>query len=209
MAANSIGEFRKGLWVVALSALVGFAGVYFIGTRSDNAPSVGESAPAPETSTAKPAEPVATMAAFVKKPEPLPLPDITIQDTNGNDVKLSSFKGKTILLNLWATWCQPCREEMPALNRLQQELGGDKFEVVALSLDRGGLEASRKFLDEVNAHDVHLYTDASMKQGLELKLVGMPTSILINKDGLEVGRLAGPAEWDSDAAKKLIEQAMN
>lgn len=209
MAANSIGEFRKGLWIVAVSALVGFAAVYFIGTRSDNASSVGESAQAPETTTAKSAEPVSTMAAFVRKSEPQPLPDITIQDTNGNDVKLSSFKGKTILLNLWATWCQPCREEMPALNRLQQALGGDKFEVVALSLDRGGLEASRKFLDEVNAHDVHLYTDASMKQGLELKLVGMPTSILINKDGLEVGRLAGPAEWDSEAAKKLIKQAMN
>jgi thiol-disulfide isomerase/thioredoxin len=148
------------------------------------------------------------MAAFVKKAVPAALPDITFQDTSGKDVTLASFKGKTVLLNLWATWCQPCREEMPALNRLQQELGSDKFEVVVLSLDRQGLEASRKFLDEVNAHDVKLYTDATTKQGLALKLVGMPTTILINKDGLEVGRLAGPAKWDSQDAKTLIETAM-
>ncbi len=149
------------------------------------------------------------MAAFVKKATPAPLPDITFQDTSGKDVTLSSFKGKTVLLNLWATWCQPCREEMPALNRLQQTLGSDKFEVVVLSLDRQGLDASRKFLDEVKAHDVKLYTDVTTKQGLALKLVGMPTTILINKDGLEVGRLAGPAKWDSEEAKKLIEAAMN
>jgi thiol-disulfide isomerase/thioredoxin len=124
-------------------------------------------------------------------------------------VTLSSFKGRTVLLNLWATWCQPCREEMPALDRLQQALGSDKFEVVALSLDRQGLDASRKFLDDVKASRLKLYTDVTTKQGLALKIVGMPTTILINKDGLEVGRLAGPAAWDSADAKKLIEAAMN
>ncbi len=82
---------------------------------------------------------------------------------------LSSFKGKTILLNLWATWCEPCREEMPALNRLQHDLGSDKFEVVALSLDRKGYDASRKFLDDLKANDVKLYADATAKQGMELR----------------------------------------
>ncbi len=149
------------------------------------------------------------MAAFVKKATPEPLPDITFQDASGKEVQLSSFKGKTILLNLWATWCAPCREEMPALNQLQKEIGSDKFEVVALSLDRGGYEASRKFLDELKANDVHLYADPTAKQGMALKLIGMPTTILINKDGMEIGRLAGSAKWDSDDAKKLIETAIN
>jgi len=208
MAANGVGTAQKALWIVALSALIGFAAVYVIKGGSDNAPSAGVTAPTAETAASSDASSGA-MAAFVKKATPAPLPDITFQDTSGKDVTLSSFKGKTVLLNLWATWCQPCREEMPALNQLQQTLGSDKFEVVVLSLDRQGLDASRKFLDEVKAHDVKLYTDVTTKQGLALKLVGMPTTILINKDGLEVGRLAGPAKWDSQEAKKLIEAAMN
>jgi thiol-disulfide isomerase/thioredoxin len=209
MAANCFVTAQKGLWIVALSALIGFAAVYVINGRSDNAPSTADTTPTPNAAPTSSEAPSNAMAAFVKKASPQPLADITFQDTSGKDVTLSSFKGKTILLNLWATWCQPCREEMPALNRLQQALGSNDFEVVVLSLDRQGLEASRKFLDDVNAHDVKLYTDATTKQGLALKLVGMPTTILINKDGLEVGRLAGPAKWDSDDAKALIKAAMN
>ena len=124
-------------------------------------------------------------------------------------IYLSSLKGKTVLLNLWATWCGPCREEMPALNNLQKELGSDKFEVIALSLDRAGYEASRKFLDDLKANDVKLYADPTAKQGMALKLIGMPTTILINKDGLEVGRIAGEAKWDSADAKKLIQETIN
>ena len=209
MAASGVGTAQKALWIVALSALVGFAAVYVIRGRSDNAPSTGVTAPTANDSPASSEPASGAMAAFVKKAAPAPLPDIKFQDTSGKDVTLSSFKGKTVLLNLWATWCQPCREEMPALDRLQQQLGSDKFEVVVLSLDRQGLDASGKFLDEVKAHAVKLYTDVTTKQGLALKLVGMPTTILINKDGLEVGRLAGPAKWDSEDAKKLIEAAMN
>jgi len=148
------------------------------------------------------------MAAFVHKKLPVELPEITFNDADGNALTLANFKGKTILLNLWATWCAPCREEMPALDRLQKELGGEKFEVVALSLDRKGAEASQKFLDETKANNLKLYIDASAKQGTVLKIVGMPTTILINKEGQELGRLAGPAEWDSADAKKLIEAAL-
>lgn len=214
MAASSTARPQKALWIVALAALIGFGAVYVIGGGFDNkgteisrteaqessAPAVG----AAGDSSFKLGE----MAAFVTKKPPEPLPDITFEDASGKEVHLSSFKGKTILLNLWATWCAPCRAEMPALNALQKDLGGDKFEVVALSLDRGGYQASRKFLDDLKASDVRLYADPTAKQGMALKLIGMPTTILINKDGMEVGRIAGEAKWDSPDAKKLIENAI-
>ena len=203
MAADGIG-LQRALWIVALSALAGFGAVYVIGSRSDNAP---QTADATSSEAISGSGTGGKMAAFVKK-APIPLPDIEFQDASGNEVKLASFKGHTVLLNLWATWCQPCREEMPALNRLQQALGSDKFEVVALSLDRKGYEASRKFLDDVKADAVKLYVDPTAKQGTALRIVGMPTTILINKDGMEIGRLAGPAEWDSEEAKQLIKAAM-
>lgn len=200
----------NSLMIVAVAALVGFGAVYATMRPRDNAaspPETAENAP----KAAEPAKSVSNagkMAAFVTKKSPEALPEITFADGSGKEIKLSDFKGRTVLLNLWATWCAPCREEMPALNRLQQELGSDAFEVVALSLDRQGAEASKKFLDEVKASALKLYVDATAKQGTVLKLVGMPTTILINKDGLEVGRLAGPAEWDSAEAKALIQSVM-
>lgn len=200
----------NSLMIVAIAALVGFGAVYATMRPRDNAASPPEAAKT-EPKAAEPAAKAAKgnhMAAFVTKKTPEALPDITFNDGTGKELKLSDFKGRTILLNLWATWCAPCREEMPALNRLQQDLGSDAFEVVALSLDRQGLDASKKFLDEVKATALKPYIDATAKQGTALKLVGMPTTILINRDGLEVGRLAGPAEWDSADAKALIQSAM-
>lgn len=201
----------NGLMIVALAALAGFAAVYLTIGRHDNAaspPPAVENA-AKSASETKTEAKTGQMAAFVTKKTPASLPEIAFNDASGKTISLADFKGRTVLLNLWATWCAPCREEMPSLDRLQQALGSDKFEVVALSLDRQGAAASQKFLDEVKAKALKLYIDATAKQGTVLKLVGMPTTILINKDGLEIGRLAGPAEWDSPEAKKLIETALN
>lgn len=204
----------NGLMIFAVAALIGFAGSYYFTPRlSDNAPSVPASvekaakAEAEARNTARSQPKSGQMAAFVTKKTPEPLPDVAFKDAAGKEIKLSDFKGRTVLLNIWATWCAPCREEMPSLDRLQKALSSDKFEVVALSIDRQGVDAAKKFLDEVKASALKLYVDATAKQGIALKVVGMPTTILINKDGLEVGRLAGTAEWDSDDAKKLIEAA--
>jgi thiol-disulfide isomerase/thioredoxin len=204
----------KALWIVAISAVLGFGAVYVIGGGFDNkgrqisnaAAQTGEAVDVGASGSS--AFKLGEMAAFVTKKTPEVLPDISFEDANGKTVQLSSLKGKTVLLNLWATWCGPCREEMPALNTLQKELGGSGFEVVALSLDRGGYKASRKFLDDLKADAVTLYADPTAKQGMALKLIGMPTTILIDKEGREVGRLAGAAKWDSADAKKLIESAM-
>lgn len=211
-AAKSSNAGGKSLGIMALFALIGFGAVYVTLGLHDNAAiqekaGKGVDAGSPGAPAVRPA-PGDKMAAFVHKKSPVELPEITFNDADGNALTLANFKGKTILLNLWATWCAPCREEMPALDRLQKELGGEKFEVVALSLDRKGAEASQKFLDETKANNLKLYIDASAKQGTVLKIVGMPTTILINKDGQELGRLAGPAEWDSPDAKKLIEAAL-
>jgi thiol-disulfide isomerase/thioredoxin len=200
----------NSLMIAALAALIGFGAVYVTMGPRDNASSPPQ--PAENAATTSPSAKsegkADQMAAFVAKKTPEALPDITFNDGAGKELKLSDFKGRTVLLNLWATWCAPCREEMPALNRLQQELGSDAFEVVALSLDRQGADASKKFLEEVQANALRLYVDPTAKQGTVLKLVGMPTTILINKDGLEVGRLVGPAEWDANEAKELIKAAM-
>ena len=191
----------KGLIVLALAAAVGFAAVYVIMGGPDSTAQKGagaENTASRDTAAAPSAAATGKMAAFVRKKTAEPLPDITFNDASGKTLTLADFKGKVILLNLWATWCAPCREEMPALDRLQKDLGSDAFEVVALSLDRKGAEASQKFLSETKANNLKLYIDASAKQGTALKIVGMPTTILIDKEGRELGRLAGPAEWDSE-----------
>jgi thiol-disulfide isomerase/thioredoxin len=102
----------------------------------------------------------------------------------------------------------PCLKEMPALDRLQKALGSNKFEVVALSVDRAGPDAAKKFLDKIKVENLKLYADGTAKAATALKAVGMPTTLLLNAKGEEIGRLIGPAEWDSPDAKALIEAAL-
>ena len=116
------------------------------------------------------------------------------EDGTGGDIQ--DFRGKVILVNVWATWCVPCREEMPTLDALQAELGGDTFEVVALSIDRAGQPAVRRFYDEIGVSNLNMYVDETMQSATALRTVGLPTTILIDGQGRELGRLVGPAEWD-------------
>ena len=117
-------------------------------------------------------------------------------DGQGRDLTLADFRGRVVLLNLWATWCVPCREEMPTLDALQAELGGDDFEVVALSIDRAGSQIVRRFYDEIGVTNLNMYVDQTMLSMTALRTVGLPTTILIDAQGRELGRLVGPAEWD-------------
>ena len=110
---------------------------------------------------------------------------------------LADFRGKVVLLNIWATWCAPCREEMPALDRLQQALGGPDFEVVALSIDSGGMDAVRRFYDEIGIRALAPYVDPSMRAGAALRIVGVPTTLLLDREGGERWRKTGPEAWDA------------
>jgi len=115
---------------------------------------------------------------------------------DGSRGDMEDFRGKVILVNVWATWCVPCREEMPTLDTLQAELGGDHFEVVALSIDRAGSPVVRRFYDEIGVTNLKMYVDQTMLSMTALRAVGLPTTILIDAQGRELGRLVGPAEWD-------------
>lgn len=202
-------SFASAVALAAIAAMVGFAAVYVTLGRPDNT-GIPAAPTATEAGTSSPAarRRAPGMPAFVYKSTPEALADVSFVDAAGADTTLSSFRGKTILLNLWATWCAPCREEMPSLDRLQTELGSDAFEVVALAVDRTGLEAARKFLDEIGVKSLKLYADPTTRSGSALKTIGLPTTILIDPEGREIGRLPGPAEWDSADAKALIEDAL-
>lgn len=147
---------------------------------------------------------------FILHEAPKPIASIAFEDDQGRPRSLTEFRGKIVLLNIWATWCGPCRREMPSLDRLQRLLGGADFEVVALSIDRAGLDPVRKFYADVGIRNLASYIDRSGKATRELGTVGVPATLLIDRDGRELGRLVGPAEWDEpdivQSLKRIIER---
>lgn len=144
------------------------------------------------------------MRAFVFMPMPALLPDLSFLDAAGSPVNLKDWRGKVVLLNLWATWCASCRKEMPALDRLQGELGSDRFEVIALEVDKAGVGGAKRFFDDSKIENLKPFADPTTQVRRKLRAVGMPTTILIDAQGQAIGRLAGLADWDSDDAKRLI-----
>lgn len=128
-----------------------------------------------------------------------PVPDLNFADGQGRPTSLAAFRGRTVLLNVWATWCMPCREEMPTLDRLQATLGGPGFEVVALSIDKGGLPVVHAFYQSLGIRFLKLYLDADGEATAGLVATGIPLTLLIDTEGREIGRKLGPAAWD-DAA---------
>ncbi|WP_298421721.1 TlpA disulfide reductase family protein [Rhodoblastus sp.] len=150
------------------------------------------------------------IAALAIHAHPRPMPDFQFMH-DGAPTNAAAFRGHTVLLNFWATWCVPCREEMPALDRLQGEAGNHSFDVVAVNIDTARLERPKAFLDEIGVKNLTFYSDSSGKafQALQQsgKLVGLPTSFLVGPDGCEIGVLAGPAKWDGADATALIRAA--
>lgn len=134
---------------------------------------------------------------FVIQEPPQPVPEIQFKDTGGQSHSLAELHGKVVLLNVWATWCIPCRKEMPTLDRLQAALGGSDFEVVAVSIDRGGPEVVKKFYAEIGVQHLALRIDVLSQVLRALGTPGLPMTLLIDRQGLEIGRLLGPSEWDA------------
>lgn len=204
---------------IALAGLAGFGAVYVMARVGDNggatetvgrrgkAVEIAQASPLPSGPGANPFS-VGEMTAFVFKKIPEAVPAFSFVDATGKERKLEEWQGKVVLLNLWATWCVPCRKEMPGLDRLQKELGSDKFEVLAIGADRAGLDGGKRFFDQIKVEKLGLYMDPSVRVTSTLKAIGLPATLLIDRNGREIGRLVGPAEWDSAEAKALIRAAL-
>jgi thiol-disulfide isomerase/thioredoxin len=197
---------------VVVGAAIGFAGIYGIGGLKRNAS--GDTACRPAVDLARKLAPLAhgEVAALTMATAPLRLPDLAFEDTDGKPKKLSDWRGRTVLVNLWATWCVPCRKEMPALDRLQATLGGADFQVVAINIDTRDPEKPKNFLKDAKLTRLDYFSDEKAKVFQDLKgigrALGMPTSVLVDGQGCEIATIAGPAEWASDDALKLITAAV-
>ena len=232
-STNAAAKTRPGwsqyVLVAASAAVLGFGAVYLTAGPEVNAPaskSVAESSAKPKTSppqsaaasatassTGLPTSPgknrlsVGDMAMFAFK-APHTLPDVNFNGPDGKPVSIDTWRGKVVLLNLWATWCPPCRKEMPDLDRLQAQLGGNEFEVVAVSLDRGSDTAPRQFLNSIGVKNLRFFHDPKARLATNLKAIGMPATLLLDREGREIGRLVGPAHWGGNDAIRLVKAAI-
>ena len=191
LAAN---HRRNLLRLAALGVVV--IGVAFVGVR------YFAELPVPSASSAQDAPTLGLMPLA----SPRAIADVAFEDADGNKRTLAQFRGKSVLLNVWATWCGPCRKEMPALDRLQAKLGSDDFQVLALSIDRGGVAAVKSFYDEIDVRSLGIYVDSTTDAQAKLGIVGVPTTLLVDREGREVARYTGPADWDGPSVAATIQR---
>jgi thiol-disulfide isomerase/thioredoxin len=148
------------------------------------------------------------LGEFVPSPQPATAPVVSLTEPGGATVDLSDFKGKLVLVNFWATWCEPCIREMPSMERLQSRLG-DRIVVLAVSEDRGGSKAVDPFIEKLGLKSVKIYVDPKSAVGRAFEVKGLPTSFLIDPDGKVVGRVEGAAEWDSPKIMAVLQSFLS
>ncbi|MEP7452106.1 TlpA disulfide reductase family protein [Phyllobacterium sp. SB3] len=206
--------------IIALAALAGIAAgavaVYVMERPSGNiavATNTADQCPMKAAGAkAIDAAAVGSIAAMRGSDQPQSMSSLSFTGPDGKPVRISDFKGKTLLVNLWATWCAPCREEMPALDALETKKGSDKFEVVTINIDTGDDAKPKAFLSEIGVKSLDLYRDPSMGVFNELKrknlAFGLPVTMLIDKEGCQIAAMNGPADWSSDDAQRFVDTAL-
>jgi thiol-disulfide isomerase/thioredoxin len=190
--------FYVGLGMVAAGA--GFIAALLM---PGNGPKVRGFDPAAVERTAAPAP---VLGTFVKPANPRALPELSFTGADGKPHRLSEWRGKVVLLNVWATWCAPCKVEMPALDRLQAKLGGEAFSVLALSVDRTGIEKPAAFFSGNGIAHLAVYNDSESAATAALRASGLPVSAILDREGREVARLTGPADWDNPDIIAKVEE---
>ncbi len=212
---------RLVVLAVAAGAIAGALAVYVKGGLDGNTAATpivadaGDAACSAKQALAKAVGDAATghVAAMLAADPPRSLKNLGFNGPDGNPMTVADFTGNVVLMNLWATWCTPCREEMPALDALQAAKGSDRFEVVAVNVDRGDDEKPTAFLQETGIEALSYYRDASMKIFNDLKsqglALGLPVTLLIGEDGCLLAHMNGPAEWASPDAERLVDRALS
>ncbi|MER2605817.1 MAG: TlpA disulfide reductase family protein [Siculibacillus sp.] len=202
-------------WVAAafvVGAAIGIAGVYGMGGFEGNAPEAGKCRDAPEKAARLAPFVKGNVAAFRPTRKAHDLSEVAFGPDGAQPTRLDAWKGRVVLLNVWATWCPPCRAEMPALDRLQARRAHHDFEVVAVSVDKKGPEVPKAYLRDIGARALRDFADPS--NGIFRVLsrmsmaTGLPTTVLVDRDGCALGSLAGAAEWDGEDAVELIDAAI-
>lgn len=201
------GSKRRAISAAAAIGLLIAAALGYAISRRASAPATRLAQPATASDSTSHTEAANSLILSVFN-QPRPIPEIHFQDDQGHELTLADFRGRVVLLNVWATWCVPCRKEMPTLDRLQARLGGKDFLVIALSIDRKGVDALRDFYRQVGVEKLAIYLDASGKGSHGLAIPGVPTTLLIDQEGREVARKMGAAEWDGPETVSLIERTM-
>lgn len=145
-----------------------------------------------------------SMAGFHLRKRKTPVRDFSFQNKAGQTLKISEFRGKLVILNIWATWCLPCRKEMPSLNNLQKIFEGKNLNILAISQDKAGIRLIEKFYSEMKITNLKIFIDSRGKSQRLAGVFVLPTTLIIDPDGFEVGRLIGGAIWDSKESIRLI-----
>jgi thiol-disulfide isomerase/thioredoxin len=208
-----VAKKRKGPLIAAavLAGLGALAAVYGVVGLGRNP---GDPACRSAQDLARRIEPLAhgEVAAVRPAEDARKLPVLAFQDADGAPKSLADWQGRTVLVNLWATWCVPCRKEMPALDALQGKLGSPQFEVVAVNIDTRNFDKPKTWLHDVGVGQLAYYSDPNAKVFQDLKVVGkaigMPTTLLVDPNGCEIASLSGPAEWASVDGLKLIDAVL-
>jgi thiol-disulfide isomerase/thioredoxin len=209
---NPMPQRRLFVVAAALLTLAVLGGIYGIGHPRSN-PADASCRQAVETASRIAPLAHGEVAALAVARAPFSMPNLAFKDSAGRTRTLADWRGRTVLLNLWATWCVPCRREMPALDKLQAKLGGPNFEVIAVNIDTRDPEKPLTFLRDVGVTHLAYYSDESAQVFEDLKTAGkafgMPTTLIVDREGCEIGDMAGPAEWSSDDGVKLVSAVLS
>ena len=144
------------------------------------------------------------MRKLVFHPEPVPAGAAPFFDADGGEHRLSEWQGKVVLVNFWATWCAPCRKEMPMLDALETEFGGEDFEVVTIATGRNSVQGIRRFYEEVGVTNLPVLLDPKQALSREMGVFGLPVTLILDREGREIARLIGEADWQSESAKSIV-----